>query len=320
MPTSLRTLLTAVLDYAGLFPPAKLPLETAFHNYLRYRRSPYSWLLGKFICPAPQLPALAKLISASGEVDPPLSFSILGRGGNDGATFFANLHEDRAVIDDFRRAQPKADVSAFEVRLPSDSTIDAAFLERLVRSGGFQPPITVSLEAAFHGDWRSSLHELIAAIQTANAALGLPQLGFKLRCGGMEAAAFPTVEQVAFVLTACRDVCVPVKFTAGLHHPFRHRDASLDVLAHGFLNVFTAGALAFILRLDQNEVCKILADEDADHFHFDNDALDRQELLVTNDQIAIARRGFVTSFGSCSFDEPVEDLQRLMSDDHDVHL
>ena len=34
MSASLRALLEGILDYAGLFPPAQLPLEPAFRNYL----------------------------------------------------------------------------------------------------------------------------------------------------------------------------------------------------------------------------------------------------------------------------------------------
>src|SRR5262245_43732505 len=52
MSASLRALLTGAIDYAGMFPPAKLPLEEAFRNYLQYRESPDAWMLGRFICPA----------------------------------------------------------------------------------------------------------------------------------------------------------------------------------------------------------------------------------------------------------------------------
>src|SRR5207244_5130871 len=52
--------------------------------------------------------------------------------------------------------------------------------------------------------------------------------GFKLRCGGLEAASFPTAEQIAFVLARCSDSAgeVPIKFTAGLHHPVQIGRAS----------------------------------------------------------------------------------------------
>ena len=46
---SLRALLTGVIDYAGLFPPAKLPMDQALSNYLRYRDGPDAWMLGNFV-------------------------------------------------------------------------------------------------------------------------------------------------------------------------------------------------------------------------------------------------------------------------------
>src|SRR5262249_54443685 len=77
--------------------------------------------------------------------------------------------------------------------------------------------------------------------------------GIKGRWGGLGASAFPSPEQVAFALVACRDAGVPLKATAGLHHPLRHFDAGVKAKMHGFLNVFGAGALAHARRLDEAE-------------------------------------------------------------------
>src|SRR4051812_41630301 len=62
MTFGLRTLLAGIIDYAGIFPPARLPLEQAIRNYARYRQGPASWMLGRFVCPAAQLTPLAPLI------------------------------------------------------------------------------------------------------------------------------------------------------------------------------------------------------------------------------------------------------------------
>src|SRR5262245_33954247 len=58
MTEGLRTLLEGVIDYAGLFPPAKLPLDAALRNYARYRRQAESWMLGRFVLPAARLEEL----------------------------------------------------------------------------------------------------------------------------------------------------------------------------------------------------------------------------------------------------------------------
>jgi hypothetical protein len=46
---SLRALLTNLIDYAGLFPPAALSMQDAVRNYARYREGEYAWMLGKFV-------------------------------------------------------------------------------------------------------------------------------------------------------------------------------------------------------------------------------------------------------------------------------
>jgi len=53
--TALRALLENLIDYAGLFPPAALPMAEAVENYARYRDSAESWMLGRFVVPAARL-------------------------------------------------------------------------------------------------------------------------------------------------------------------------------------------------------------------------------------------------------------------------
>jgi len=52
--TSARVLLANAIDYAGLFPPAGLPMREAAGNYERYRRGAESGLLGRFVVPQAQ--------------------------------------------------------------------------------------------------------------------------------------------------------------------------------------------------------------------------------------------------------------------------
>ena len=52
MDAALRAFLTQLVDYAGLFPPAKLDMEPAVRNHLAYRTGPDRFVLGRFICPA----------------------------------------------------------------------------------------------------------------------------------------------------------------------------------------------------------------------------------------------------------------------------
>ena len=78
---------------------------------------------------------------------------------------------------------------------------------------------------------------------------------------------------------------------------------------HGFLNVLLASAFAW--HGHENLVEPILAEQDAAQFSFlDERAIWRDRKLSTG-QIIEARRQFIHSFGSCSFEEPIRDLQAL---------
>ncbi len=55
---SLRALLTHLIDYAGLYPPAGLPLPAVVENYKRYLASPDSWILNRLVLPHSKLAEL----------------------------------------------------------------------------------------------------------------------------------------------------------------------------------------------------------------------------------------------------------------------
>jgi len=55
----------------------------------------------------------------------------------------------------------------------------------------------------------------------------------------------------------------------------------------------------------------VLREEDATAFRLEGDALAWRGLRVEAEALASTRRGFATSFGSCSFAEPVADLRSL---------
>ena len=55
---ALQTLLHEVVDYAGLFPPAALPIDEAAEHYATYRASDEAWMLGRFVVPAGRLAEL----------------------------------------------------------------------------------------------------------------------------------------------------------------------------------------------------------------------------------------------------------------------
>src|SRR6266568_7065121 len=56
---TLRSFLSGIIDYAGLFPPAGLDMQTAVNNYAEYRAGEDRELLGRFVVPASRLAEFA---------------------------------------------------------------------------------------------------------------------------------------------------------------------------------------------------------------------------------------------------------------------
>ena len=104
---------------------------------------------------------------------------------------------------------------------------------------------------------------------------------------------------------------VPIKFTAGLHHPVRQFRDEVKAKMHGFLNVLGAGVLAAEHAWDENVATEMLEDEEAASFRFNGDTFAWRDWKITVSNELRQHREVVTSFGSCSFDEPREDLRAL---------
>ncbi len=135
----------------------------------------------------------------------------------------------------------------------------------------------------------------------------------KIRTGGLTPEAIPSVSALAQYIVACAERRLPFKATAGLHHPIRSvHPLTYDAQApqatmHGFVNVFLAAVFAWH---GERAIEEILAETDAAAFRFDDRAQWRHKSVSTS-QIMQARKDFAHSFGSCSFEEPVSDLQSL---------
>ena len=65
MPAA-RAAFEGLIDYAGLYPPASLPLDAVVRNYATYRSHTFSWMLGRLIAPVEKLAELAMLARDAG--------------------------------------------------------------------------------------------------------------------------------------------------------------------------------------------------------------------------------------------------------------
>ena len=298
----LRALLASSVDYAGLFPPAKLALEPALHNHAQYIRDPDAWMLGAFILPVTEFAAAARGL-AEFDREHPLRVSALGPKTGNVTEFLGSLDAAMEAIDSFGATLgDRGSIEQFEMPLPADftpETMDG------IRAHVLDRPLNTFWEVP-----ASSAQNAIELIATNNREHPERKLGFKLRTGGVTADAFPSSAQIATALSAAGTRGVPIKFTAGLHHPVRLFHDSVQTKMHGFLNVLGAGVLSLEHGWTEAQIVEMLEDEDPASFSFSEGGFAWREARIAAERIRVHRE-LVTSFGSCSFDEPREDLRAL---------
>jgi hypothetical protein len=297
---SLRALLAHSIDYAGMFPPCSLELEPALQNQAQYVRSDDAWMLGTFVLPVGQFDAAKQILS---QFDPqhPLRVSALGPRTENVAAFCEGLEETAESIRSFSAHNVDlVSVVQLEMFLPHD--IELALLRETRFVIGNLP--------AFWEAPAERAEKTIALLAELNSDVDKPTFGFKLRTGGVTADAFPTSQQIAKALVTPVTHQVPIKLTAGLHHPIRQYRDEVQTKMHGFLNVLGAAVLAAEHKWEAHQTATMLEDERADSFSFDDEFFAWREWKIDIKPLK-NRRKFVTSFGSCSFEEPREDLRAL---------
>jgi len=314
MESGVETLLESIIDYAGLFPPASLSMEDAFATYIQHRRGPDGWMISHFVCPAARLDELEPLLEATDEADPPVSLAVLGSGGDTIDAFLEAVDRDADALRRMvSRNGERVVADVFEVRLPVAGGAAVAVADGSQRlEKGSRLSVTPYFEVSLLGDWRPRLPAAAAAVRDANREWrGTNRIGLKIRCGGLEAAAVPPVEAVAAAIAIGVAIGVPLKATQGLHHVVRCYDPALGTTVHGFLNLFVAATLARSHDLPVVRLAEIVAEENPDAFVIDGEAVGWQDLEASSDQVAEARRRGLTTFGSCSFEEPRNELRNL---------
>jgi hypothetical protein len=269
-------LFAALVDDAGLFPPERLPIPVAVARHRADTAAAHPVLTQRFLFPASVLDELR------GHLAPDDRWRI-------GLIVDVPLEQLGDVATTVRR-DPRLRLETVELRLPDGEP--AASVER-------------ALAAINPQDGEATCIELSPAApgwETALAAIAARGAWAKVRCGGLEAAAFPTAAQLAAFLIGAADLGVPFKATAGLHHAVRYRDPATGFDHHGFLNLLLATARAGE-GADAADVETALLIGDA------HDLADSVR-AVSSASADLARARF-RAYGSCSTSEPVEDLTQL---------
>ncbi|MBS1795926.1 MAG: hypothetical protein JSS81_18875 [Acidobacteria bacterium] len=290
---SVRTLLTEIVDYAGLFPPSQISMPEAVLNYATYRNSNYHWMLGRFVVPVARLDEFFES-----------AHDFISRDGKSvwrlAVLASEDIYETLRRIEDFNaQYASRAVCDVLEVRANTESKI-----ENTVRS---LPP---GLTAYFEIPTDDRLADLVTA-------LAIHRQRAKLRTGGITADEFPSTRTIIRFIRTCLAGNVPFKATAGLHHPLRcFRPLTYDANApkgtmNGFLNLFLATGFA---RAGFKPIIleEILEDEFEESFEFtDNGVAWHGDYFLSTWQLSFVRQKSIVAFGSCSFDEPIHDLQEI---------
>ena len=297
---SLRALLNQAIDYAGMFTPCDLLLEPALQNHAKYVRSHEVWMLNGFVLPVGKFAAATKFVSQF-DLSHPLRVAALGPKTANVEGFLDALKDASAAVRSFSRSHVDlVSVTHLEMFLPDD--VDSASLKEASAIVGELP---VFWEAP-----PDRAEQTIALITGCNSDVDRATLGYKLRTGGVTADAFPTPAQIASALVTAATHQLPIKFTAGLHHPIRQFRHEVKTKMYGFLNVLGAAVLAPEHQWDADQTVMMLEDEDPRSFSFTDDFFMWRDWKIDVERLQY-RRKFVRSFGSCSFDEPRDDLREL---------
>lgn len=267
-------------------------MAPAVANYARYRESLYSWMLGRFIVPVSRLAEFEtsadQVRSEADERVWPLS--VLG-GGNIRADVerileFNRKHAGRAIIDMIELKAAQSDDIGRAMRVLPDS-------------------ITPYFEISIAEDPA----EMVGLIGEEGGRA-------KVRTGSVTSDGFPSSVDLARFIRTCAEADVAFKATAGLHHPIRsvyrltYADDSASAMMHGFLNVFLAAAFA-CNGMDVDQLVEILDETTAEAFEFESGSVMWRDQMVVRGQLRVTRSEFAIAFGSCSFEEPVDDLKRM---------
>jgi hypothetical protein len=276
-----RALLSRCIDYAGLFPPAGLDVETTVANYERYRAGSDAWALGRLI-----LPVETFLRFAESEPERAAAWPL---------SLLWNANDPAELARAQRSGIPLEAVECKPAGVP-----------QIAACRSLVPPSTV---AYFEVPTGTDPEETIAAIAAAGGRA-------KIRTGGITPDAIPPVSEVVRFLASCVRHRVPFKATAGLHHairgrhPLTYQPGSAHATMHGFLNVILATA---ILRRapDTAAATALLEDESPENFRIDPDQAHWRNWTFHAEEIRAVRQQAMVSFGSCSFTEPIEEMKSL---------
>ena len=286
----------ALIDYAGVFPPASLDLREAVHAYRRLRTSEHHWVVDRFLCRASQLEDLAMVATSEmTSAEEPWHVGVIAdMAPGATATMCAAFASEMA---------PAMTITAVETRPAAAS--EEGISDAIEAIGSFDLEPALFIEVLPDESLDAQLDATADGLRSRGRSGGA-----KLRCGGLTAKAFPSVDDVVAFLVGTANRRLPFKATAGLHQPVRHRDEAIGTWQHGFVNVLVASVAA--AEGERDDIVRGIVEEtDADAFSVTATAARWRDVYLPGSAVRRARRNGFLAFGSCDVDEPIEALVEL---------
>ncbi|MBO0723724.1 MAG: hypothetical protein J2P41_23065, partial [Blastocatellia bacterium] len=85
-----------------------------------------------------------------------------------------------------------------------------------------------------------------------------------------------------------------------------------QALMHGFLNLLLAAAFAYN-GMDLDDLIAVLEERSSESFQFEDGSIGWRGKMLVRGQLRNVRSLLALSFGACSFEEPIEGLQKIVS-------
>ena len=293
---TLRILLDQIFDYAGMFPPASRPFEAALKESSLFNSSlKRPWMVASdLVLDTEHAHKLAGVNRGIYNFPHPLRVCLLA------------TEDPESVIStaaELTRKEPKVTISSLEAKaspqaIPETLEHYASFIAATGTSLALEPNLSGE-------DWNDVLKLSISALRASSQRPSL-----KSRLTGPTGI---SADRLASVIIATADAGLPLKVTGGLHHPIVEQ--ARYGFPMGFLNVASAVMLRRALgeRFSFTSIVELLTNEDAHAFEFGN-TLQFKKFNISAAELRHSKSLAPFTIGSCSLNEPDQDLSRLFGD------
>lgn len=323
---SLNIFMRSLLDYAGLFPPESLNLQDSIINYINYQNHNQKNWLGKFILPANKIIETTSILSNKNifsTIKNKIPLSIILTGCEKLDEFYNVLIQDIKNIENLENQFNEViKIDSFEI-LPSKEIINTSHLNSFHKFTSHlnenlpEPLKKIELYCELpltDNFFLEKKEEYLKNIKINNEIKDNIKLSLKLRTGGITPKQIPNSKDIAETIYLSSKYKIPLKATAGLHVPVPNNNPHVGAKLHGFLNVFSCMFFCYNEEsINVKEMINILSSYSYPDFKFSNSGLQIDNYFISNNKLEELKIKYVKSFGTCSFEEPIQHLQNNYS-------